>query len=172
MAAAALPLASSVASAATNPRNVPPQPGDLLVNLTGDRMDETITLDDLRVGEGPVLAYPKDPVSGIIRKSRLNVLVATRLEPDKIQEDTLPLSADGVVAYSAICTHEGCIVSRLTEELDLICDCHRSEFDAGDRGKVVVGPATRRLAILPLKIADGTLTVAGDFIGPLGPPNE
>lgn len=114
-----------------------------------------------------------DPATEIVRnKSRFNILVVARLAPDEIGEDTRSLAADGVVAYSAVCTHNGCIISHLKNQNDLVCDCHGSTFDAGDHGKVVVGPATRRLAILPLKMVDGTLTVADDFIGRLGPPQQ
>ncbi|HIE72406.1 MAG TPA: (2Fe-2S)-binding protein, partial [Planctomycetes bacterium] len=55
---------------------------------------------------------------------------------------------------------------------ELVCNCHGSTFDAGKNGEIVVGPATRRLAILPLKMADGNVTVAGGFSGRLGPPRS
>lgn len=167
------PFGGSFTEAATDPRAMRPQIGDRLVNLTGEHAGKTIAPDDLRAGEGAILAYPMDPATQVVRdKSRLNVLVLARLATDEIGEDTRPFAADGVVSYSTVCTHNGCVISDLRSGHDLLCNCHGSTFDAGGQGKVVVGPATRRLAILPLKLVDGSLAVAASFIGRLGPPQD
>jgi nitrite reductase/ring-hydroxylating ferredoxin subunit len=46
-------------------------------------------------------------------------------------------------AYSAICTHAGCEVSRATARA-IICTCHDSEFSTSD-GERLSGPASRPL---------------------------
>ena len=46
-------------------------------------------------------------------------------------------------AYSAICTHAGCEVSRATAAA-IICTCHDSEFSTSD-GARIAGPASRPL---------------------------
>jgi nitrite reductase/ring-hydroxylating ferredoxin subunit len=46
-------------------------------------------------------------------------------------------------AYSAICTHAGCEVSRVTVQA-IICTCHNSQFSTTD-GEVISGPARRPL---------------------------
>jgi len=46
--------------------------------------------------------------------------------------------------------------------------CHNSEYDPRQSAEVVFGPAPRRLPALPVKIADGALTVAAGFIGKVG----
>jgi nitrite reductase/ring-hydroxylating ferredoxin subunit len=46
-------------------------------------------------------------------------------------------------AYSAICTHAGCEVSRATAGV-IICTCHDSEFSTSD-GARLAGPASRPL---------------------------
>ena len=46
-------------------------------------------------------------------------------------------------AFSAICTHAGCEVSRATAEA-IICTCHDSRFSTSD-GDVISGPAGRPL---------------------------
>jgi rieske iron-sulfur protein len=56
----------------------------------------------------------------------------------------------------------------VVEAQRLMCFCHYSQFDPKDGARVVEGPAPRRLAALPLKLADGVLTVAGGFIGRVG----
>ncbi|TDW31305.1 Rieske (2Fe-2S) protein [Cryobacterium psychrophilum] len=47
-----------------------------------------------------------------------------------------------VKAFSAVCTHQGCIVA--PREKELACPCHGSRFDAST-GDVLEGPATRAL---------------------------
>ena len=47
-------------------------------------------------------------------------------------------------AFSAVCTHLGCIVEYRGEEQRFRCNCHGSVFDQG--GKNISGPAPRPLA--------------------------
>ena len=80
-------------------------------------------------------------------------------------------AADGIVAYSSLCTHYGCPITTLhPSQTQIVCNCHGSVFNAADRGVVTNGPAQRRLAMLPLAIKDGAVIVTGKFDGPLGPP--
>jgi rieske iron-sulfur protein len=151
-----------------------PQQRDLLVVAEGKREGEIIKPGELKLGDPPLLAWPKDPDSGVIRDgSRLNQLLVVRLAPEELDETTQPRAADGVVAYSAVCTHAGCPVTawmRASEgEHEVFkCMCHNSEYDPRHAAQVVFGPAPRRLAALPLAIVDGTLVVAGSFVGKVG----
>jgi Rieske Fe-S protein len=64
--------------------------------------------------------------------------------------------AQGVAAISLVCTHLGCIVSRI--EGGFNCPCHGSKFD--DTGSVLGGPAPRGLPWLEVSVrADGKLVV-------------
>jgi len=66
-------------------------------------------------------------------------------------------TAGTVVAFSAICTHQGCKVSPQGNRLD--CPCHGSVFDAFT-GKPVRGPAPAPLQSVPVKVS-GQDVVAG-----------
>ena len=172
--ALALVLAPLGATAAVEPRNARPQPGDTLVYAEGPRKGETVAASDIEQGAAPVFAYPKDPATGTVRDGvRINLALIVRLDPKNLSEKMLPLSTDGVVAYSAVCTHYGCQVTLMhPNQRSVVCNCHGSTFDVGNNGEIVGGPATRRLAVLPLKSAEGVLTVAAGFIGRLGPPQQ
>jgi Rieske Fe-S protein len=133
----------------------------------GERIGQTITPDDLLAGKPPVMVYPIDPSRRVVRDgSRLNQILLVRLAPDELDEDTRARSADGVVAYSGVCTHAGCDVTLWqTKTRRFRCPCHESEFDPRDRGRVVGGPAPRRLPRLPVKVVDGAIVAGGSFMG-------
>jgi nitrite reductase/ring-hydroxylating ferredoxin subunit len=56
-------------------------------------------------------------------------------------------------AFSAICTHQGCIVNSVSNGT-INCPCHGSKFSIKD-GSVVNGPATRPLPAIAIKV-EGT----------------
>jgi len=78
---------------------------------------------------------------------------------------------NGLVAYSAICTHLGCAVNeKLNRDNLILCPCHGSIYDPANRAVVRRGPSDRALPGLP--IADGpngTVVANGLFDGPIGP---
>jgi Rieske Fe-S protein len=155
---------------AQEPRMARPDKGDLLVFATGDKAREVITLADLPVGGPPVMAWPMDPASKALRDgSRLNEVLLVRLKTENFDEATRAHAVDGVVGYSAMCTHALCPVSGWNAEKHVLrCPCHNSEYDPGRAAEVVFGPAPRPLPGLPLAVTDGALTVAGKFLGKVG----
>ncbi|MDQ1602106.1 MAG: hypothetical protein QOD68_3580 [Actinomycetota bacterium] len=62
---------------------------------------------------------------------------------------------DTVHAFSATCTHQGCIVSDVTDG-EIHCPCHGSAFDAAT-GAVVTGPATRPLPVIGVEVREGAV---------------
>ena len=151
-------------------RNARPREGDRFVFAGGDRKGAIVMARDLPFGGPPAGAYPQEPKSGIVRDgSRLNQVLFIRLDPAELTEATRPRAAEGIVAYSAICTHTGCDSwAWQGDERLLKCPCHDSEFDARDGARVASGPAPRRLATLPLKIVDGVVIAADVFVGRVG----
>ncbi len=175
LALALAPLASASLSAMAQAagRSARPEPGDRLAFMMGDNKGKEIKLTDLAAGMAPTMAYPMDPATGKVMESRVNLLVVVRLKPEELKPTSAKNAADGVVAFSSLCTHYGCPVTTLhPSKTQVVCNCHGSVFDAADRGVVTHGPATRRLPMLPLAIKDGALIVAGKFDGPLGPPTS
>ena len=148
----------------------PPQENDRLVFALGSHRGELVTPDDVELGKIQVFAYPMDPESETVRDgTRLNQIILVRLDPADLDEETVTRAADGIVAFSGICSHTGCDVSDwFNDTRTLFCPCHESEFDPARSAKVTSGPAPRRLAALPLKIVNGTLLAAGSFIGRVG----
>jgi len=147
-----------------------PQIGDQFVRFEGDQEGAVIAAEGLQIGADPVIAWALDPATKVVRDgSRLNQVLLVRLDPSSMGPETLAHAADGIVAYSAICTHAQCTVTGWMPELQVLhCACHQSEYDPRHNAQVVAGPAPRPLAALPLKIVDGKPTVAEGFIGKIG----
>jgi rieske iron-sulfur protein len=143
--------------------------GDLLVRID-DPMKQPLSPAEIKRGAKPVIAWAIDPNDDTLRNgSPLNQVLLVRLDASTLTSDTRSRAADGVVAYTAICTHADCKVDDwLADEQVLHCACHGSKFDPKDGAKVVSGEAPRPLAALPLKLDDGQLVVAGPFTARVG----
>jgi rieske iron-sulfur protein len=149
--------------------SMPPQPGDHLVFLTGPKQGQPVRSDDLQIDAVQVQAYPADPNGTVRDGSRLNLVILARLGTDGVSEETRARMADGVVAYSGVCTHQACPVNMWSEDLHaFVCSCHGSVYDPKNGAEVIAGPAPRHLAALPLKSERGMLMVAGGFVGRVG----
>lgn len=151
-------------------RQMPPQIGDRLTFFSKSKRGQVLTLADLQKMDKQVLVLPMDPVTGIVRdKSRYNQILMKSFAPEELTKETAAISAEGVVAYSAICTHNGCPVTGwVKEEGQYMCPCHQSVYDPKNSAAVVSGPAPRALPALPLNIEDGEITVAAEFTSKVG----
>ncbi len=150
-----------------SPDKEPPKPGDRLVHA---ETEAELSLADVPLGGSPVLAYPKDPQADLVKKGDVkNLLLVLRFNPDELDEETRQHAADGVVVYSAVCTHLGCTVSQWeAAQQVLLCPCHKGLYDPKQGAKVVGGPPPRPLAALPVKLEGDRIVVNGEFTGPVG----
>ncbi|MFB9309543.1 Rieske Fe-S protein [Agromyces hippuratus] len=104
--------------------------------------DATAAPDAPAVG-GDIAALADVPVGGSI-DTKIDGAPALLAQP----------TAGQVVAFSAICTHQQCVVAAAGDEFH--CPCHGSMFDAAT-GDVIQGPALEPLS--PIAVA-----VSGDRI--------
>ena len=64
---------------------------------------------------------------------------------------------DQFKAYSAVCTHLGCIVQYRDDEKSFHCNCHGSVFDLN--GKNIAGPAPRPLSPYKVELKENSIYV-------------
>jgi Rieske Fe-S protein len=60
-------------------------------------------------------------------------------------------------AFTAICTHQGCLVSEVVNN-EIICPCHGSRFSAAD-GAVLTGPAQTPLTAAGVTVDGGSVVL-------------
>jgi rieske iron-sulfur protein len=135
-------------------------PGDVLVyadTATGASAGQPFHAGDLAMGASTQL-FPVGKTN-----NQDNLVQVVRIAPGQ--------GIDGLVAYSAICTHLGCAVfEQLTQDGLIGCPCHGSRFDPARNAAVQRGPADRPLPSLPLAAGPGgTVLASGPFNGPIGP---
>lgn len=90
---------------------------------------------------------------GAVSSFKLNTMT------DKLASAGVLISstADGLIALSSHCTHEGCDVHWHTDAKTLQCPCHRAEFSS--TGDALRRPAREPLPHYPLTVKNGHLTV-------------
>jgi rieske iron-sulfur protein len=146
--------AVTLPAAAMPDRTAVPQLGDVFVSIADP--GAPLHAEAIQVGAAPVLAWPMDRKSGVVRDAaRFNQVLLLRVATDTSYE---------IVAFTAICPHAGCAVSGwIAQTAHLRCPCHGSEYDPAKNGIVVAGPSPLPLPTLPVQIVDGLVTVAGPF---------
>ena len=164
-----LTLAPRLVLAQTDPARERPREGDLLVTV-GAATPQPLTIEDVPLAGQQIMAWPMDAESKTVRSgSRLNKVLLLHLDAAGLDRETKERAVEGIVAYSAICTHTGCDVTNWHPDRQLLeCPCHYSLYDPREGAKVVGGPSPRRLPALPLKSIDGQLVVAKPFTGRAG----
>lgn len=65
-------------------------------------------------------------------------------------------SGGGISAFSAVCTHLGCVVKWVSGEKIFYCPCHAGKFDLS--GKVTAGPPPEPLHKIDIEVTDGIIT--------------
>ena len=83
-----------------------------------------------------------------------------RFDPAELSDETRERAAEGVVAYSAVCTHQACPVNMWSKARDgFVCSCHGSVYDTAAR--IRKGPAPRNLEVPDYSFTSATTVRIG-----------
>ena len=121
-----------------------PQVGDVFVFTEGPNKGNVVNVADVVLDAPSITVQAKDP-AGAIREGDNNIVMLYRVAPDKVPSDMQSETAEGIMAYSAICTHQGCINVWDAEKKQFICPCHAALFDPLQNGKNTAGATSRTL---------------------------
>lgn len=68
-----------------------------------------------------------------------------------------------IVAFDALCTHQGCTVEYDRRSGYLLCPCHGAAFDPMNDAQAIAGPTNQPLARIPIHVdpASGRITLTG-----------
>jgi nitrite reductase/ring-hydroxylating ferredoxin subunit len=70
-------------------------------------------------------------------------------------------TADGLHAFSAVCTHFACIVKWEADQGKIYCPCHDGYFDPLD-GHVISGPPPLGLTAIPVNVVNDEIFIGGE----------
>ena len=92
----------------------------------------------------PTPATPTtSPGEELVRSAKVPIGGGLTVSSSRGEIMVVQTTAGNFAAFSTICNHAGCAVSRVTARA-IICDCHGSEFSTSN-GSVAKGPATQAL---------------------------
>jgi rieske iron-sulfur protein len=147
-----------------------PERHDLLVYTDGPKKGQDVMTADIVADAPPITVQAKDPATGQVRESeKATILLYRTSQVDKIATDIKGDTWNGIVAYSALCTHQGCLVSGWdADKKQLVCPCHTGTFDPFTGGTNTGGAKTRDLPQIPVKDDDGKLIVSDAIVSWIG----
>ncbi len=147
------------------PQKDAPQVGDVFVFTDGPKKGSVVMVDDVVLDAAPLTVMPKDP-NGAVRDGDNFTTLLYRVAKEKVPADMANDTVNGVMAYSAVCTHQGCLMTELhkpndvTNAFGFICPCHDAIFDPLQEGKNTAGATSATLAYFPIKSDGGKIVVS------------
>ena len=119
--------------------------GDPSADATGNGATDTPTAGASTPAGGSSIKTSDVPVGG------------GAVFPDEQIVVTQPTAGE-FKAFTATCTHQGCLVNRVANGV-IKCPCHGSEFAIGD-GSVAHGPASRPLKEYQVQVKNGGIVIS------------
>lgn len=105
----------------------------------------------------PATGAPAAPVSGALAAVSQIPVGGGVIVPEPPIVITQPV-AGTFKAFTAICPHQGCLVSEVAEN-EIVCPCHGSLFSAED-GAVLQGPAVEGLKAASIAVQGDSIVLA------------
>jgi rieske iron-sulfur protein len=167
-ATAVLSMSGSPSAFAFDSQKNVPQIGDSFVFADGAKKGQAVTVADIVTDAPPVIVKAKS-ASGVVSDEDNTTVLLYRVSPDKIPASTKGDTVEGILAYSAVCTHLGCILTNWNATTkEFLCPCHDALFDPLKEGANTGGATCRSLPHIPVKAVNGQLVVADVPSGHVG----
>jgi cytochrome b6-f complex iron-sulfur subunit len=112
------------------------------------------SLSPVRGREKETVFFPLIPEEDIprtgVKKAELAYTVSGRAMKARI---FLVSSSGGLTAFSAVCSHLGCLVNYHRDKHEFVCPCHGGKYDLS--GRNISGPPPAPLTRFPVNIQNG-----------------
>jgi rieske iron-sulfur protein len=117
----------------------------------------------------PVTVQAVEGETGKVRESEHSTILMYKVAEEKIPMDIRGDTVGGLLAYSAVCTHQGCMLSGWdAANKQFLCPCHQGAFDPLKGGENTGGTKTREIPQIPVRVHDGKLVVGDAIMGWIG----
>ena len=120
----------------------------LLLGLLGSGVAVSFGYPIVRLLGPPVSAEKQKPVS--LTKNEVPVGESMGIIYNNRPGIVINHPSRGLLAFSRVCTHLGCLIDYNKDTEKLLCPCHAGTFNLD--GNVVSGPPPKPLPKLPLKV--------------------
>ena len=125
------------------------------------RVSSVAALSLFGFGAGKLFASSKSGASStpvnVIKSAELKIGAPFSFTAKSGEPAILFRTKNGIFAYSAVCTHQGCTVQFDSAAKNLQCFCHGAIFDPYDGAKAVAGPVNKPLPQI-------SVAIEGDWI--------
>ncbi len=130
-----------------------PKPHDQFVYNDGPKKGQYVKTADIVLDAPPISVQAKDPESGQVRESEKSTVLLYRVKADAIPVEYRADSADGILAYSALCTYDGYLIEPKDWDAtnkQFVCPGCQTKYDPIKGAAVVAGPGKRELPQVPI----------------------
>jgi Rieske Fe-S protein len=119
----------------------------------GESASTSTTIEEIRrrVPE----AAPRQVAIAAVSDVAPNSAVSYTNAGNDLPEVLVRLPDGRFVAYSAVCSHQGCTVAYQPQILKLVCPCHGGVYDPARGGAVISGPPPLPLAKIKVEVRNG-----------------
>jgi rieske iron-sulfur protein len=129
-----------------------PKPHDHFVYNDGPKKGQEVKTADIVLNAPPISVQAKDP-AGAVRESEHSTVLLYRVKAETIPIDWRGDSADGILAYSAVCTSCANVIEPkdwdATNKL-FVCPTCQTKYDPLKGAAPVAGPGKRELPQVPV----------------------
>lgn len=148
-----------------------PKTHDTFVYNDGPNKGQDVKTADIVLDAPPISVQAKDSEDGEVRESEHSEVLMYRVNAETIPIEWRSDSADGILAYSAICTKDATLIK--PKDFDpaskqVICSTCKTQYDLINGAEVKGGPGKRALPQVPIHDHDGLLRISHGIIGWIG----
>jgi len=148
-----------------------PKTHDTFVYIDGPNKGKDVKTAEIVLDVSPIPVQAKDGETGEVRESEKSTVLLYRVNAETIPLEWRSDSADGILAYSAVCTNDATLIGPKdfdSASKQVTCSTCKTQYDLINGAEVKGGPGTRALPQVPVADHDGLLRISHGIISWVG----